>query len=186
MNLIKENMTKISRLLITHVAMSVFGLALFFTTNLMQPPYIMLIASLGSAVFFSVIVYTTMWEYGAKDKPAYDARRLENAPLRGFVTAFFAEAFWIVLALAYAIVATFNTNVASMIYVVEFLTSCCFTGIEVYLKNFVLSDGSSATPFVVAGVYILGSLITSVSGMLGYILGTKDITIIPKKNNTKK
>ncbi len=186
MNFIKENTSKITRLIITHIAMSIFGLALFFTTNVMQPPTIMLIASIFSAVFYAAIVYSTMWEFGAKDKPAFDTGRLTNAGGRGFCAAIIAEVFWIILAIAYVIIAHFDINIASMIYVVEFLTSCCFTGIEVYIKNYVLANGSAFTPFVVAAVYILGSVFIAFVGMFGYVLGTKDMTIIPKKTNTKK
>lgn len=186
MKFIKENMPKISRLMITHIAMSVFGLSLFFTTNLMEPPYIMLLAGIASAVFFAAIVYTTMWEFGAKDKPAFDAGRLNKASTIGLLSSLAGESIWIILAILYAVIAMFNINIASIIYVIEFLTSCCFTGIEVYIKNYVLTAGNSATPLVVAAVYILGSLFISVFGMFGYILGTKDITIIPRKSKGKK
>lgn len=186
MKLIKETSSMIYRLIITHIAMSIFGLVLFFSTNMMEPKLLMLAASIFSACFFAVIVYSTMWDLGAKDKAAFDGGRLENPAKRGFVAALTAEAFWIVLAIAYVVVAQFNVNVASMIYVVEFLSSCCFTGIEVYLKNFVLAEGSLVTPYVVGAVYILGSLIISGVGTFGYVLGCKDMTIVPKKTNTKK
>ncbi|MBQ6893418.1 MAG: hypothetical protein IJN48_04355 [Clostridia bacterium] len=186
MRFLKDNSTKISRLIITHIAMSVFGLALFFSTNVMEPHEIMLAASIFSVVFYAVIVYTTMWDFGIKDKPAFDAGRLNSAAKVGFFSVFFAEVIWMILAISYVIVFQFDVNFASIIYVVEFLTSCCFTGIEVYIKNNILADGSILTPYIVASVYVLGSIIISAIGTLGYVLGTKDITIIPKKQTTKK
>lgn len=186
MKLIKETSSIIYRLIITHIAMSIFGLVLFFSTNMMEPKLIMLAAGAFSACFYAVIVYSTMWDLGAKDKAAFDGGRLESPGKRGLVAALTAEAFWIVLAIAYMIVAQFNVNVASMIYLVEFLTSCCFTAIEVYIKNWVLAEGSLLTPYIVGAVYIIGSLIIACVGAFGYVLGCKDLTIVPKKPNTKK
>ncbi|MBQ8836999.1 MAG: hypothetical protein IJ002_05795 [Clostridia bacterium] len=182
MKFFKENSSMIMRMIITHIAMSVFGLAIFFATNLMNPPTIMLAASIFSAVFFGIIVYTTMWEYGAKDKPAFDAGRQVGAGKHGFLTMLSAEALWIILAVAYVCIYQFDVNIASIVYVVEFLTTCCFTGIEVYLKNYVVAN----SVIVPALVYIAGSLIICAVGAFGYVLGTKDLTIIPKKANTKK
>lgn len=182
MKFLKDNSSMIIRLIITHIAMSIFGLALFLSTNLMQPPTIMLIASIFSAIFYAVIVYTTMWEFGAKDKAAFDAGRLSGAGKRGFFSSIAAETIWFLLAIAYVCLSQFDVNIASIVYVVEFLTSCCFTGIEVYLKNYVTHE----SVFTVAAVYVVGSLIVSAVSAFGYVLGTKDITIIPKKANNKK
>ncbi len=187
MSFFKDNLQKINRMIITHIAMSIFGLSIFLATNQMDK--LMLPASIFSVVFYAVIVYTTMWEYGAKDKPAYDAGRKLNAGGTGFKICFFAELFWIVLAIAFAVSSQFDTslaaNVSTVVYFVEFLSSSCFTGIEVFIKNSVLKEGSAIAPLAVSGVYILGSLIISAAGAFGYVLGTKDITIIPKKNKSK-
>lgn len=186
MKLFKENGHMITRAIITHIAMSVFGLVLFMATNLQKPPTLMLLASAFSFVFFCVLSYTTMWEFGAKDKPAYDAGRRTGATKCGFLVSLAAEGIWILLAVIYAIVACFDVNIASIIYVFEFLTTCFSTGIEVYIKNFLLPKDSAFTPFVVAGVYILSSLIVSCVNAVGYTLGTKEIKIFPGKNTAKK
>lgn len=185
MNTIKQNAHMITRLIITHIAMSVFGLVMFMATNLQKPATIMLFTSIASFAFFCVLSYTTMWEFGAKDKPAYDAGRRTNAAKCGFLVSLTAEAFWIVLAIAYAIIAYFDINIASIIYVVEIFTTCFSTGIHVFLTNEVLPKDSALTPLVIAGVYICSSLIVSLVNMFGYVLGTKDITIIPRKTAKK-
>lgn len=184
MKFFKDNGSMIIRFIITHIGMSVFGLVMFFTTN-MQGNTIMLLATLFSAVFYCVIVYTTMWEYGAKDKPAYDAGRRFGAGKCGFFTALSAEAIWIVLALLYLICSYISSDASLICYTVLFLSDSCFTGIEVFIKNGVLKD-SSLTPYMIAGTYIIGSLLVSVVSAFGYVLGSKDITIIPKKSTAKK
>lgn len=184
MKFLKDNASMIIRFIITHIGMSVFGLVMFFTTN-QQGTTVMLLATLFSAVFYCIIVYTTMWEYGAKDKPAYDAGRREGAGKCGFLTALTAESIWIVLALVYLICSQVAENASLICYTVLFLSDSCFTGIEVFIKNSVLK-GSTFTPYMIAGTYIIGSLIVSAVSAFGYVLGTKDITIIPKKANAKK
>lgn len=172
----------IIRCVITHIGMTVFGLALFFATNL-QSQLLMLFASIFSAAFYGVILYSTMWEYGAKDKPAFDAGRRTGAAKCGFFASLIAETVWIILALAIICSSLAGANsAATVMYGIEFLFNSCFTGIEVYIKNNLIPYGA-----IVSGVvYILGSLIISAVGAFGYVLGTKDITIIPKKANAKK
>ncbi len=177
MKFFKDNASMISRMIITHIGMAVFGLVLFLATNL-QGEKIMLLAGAFSAIFYGVIVYTTMWEYGAKDKPAFDAGRLEKAGKRGFLTCLTAEAIFILVAIVYFVCSFFEaTNgVATVCYIVEILLNSCFTGIMLFVKN------TFNTDMVIAPIYILGSLIISLVGAFGYVLGTKDLTIIPKKN----
>ena len=42
-----------------------------------------------------------------------------------------------------------------------------------------------STDFLMAPVYILGSVMISAVGAFGYVLGTKDLKIIPKKSDEK-
>lgn len=177
MKFLKDNASMISRMIITHIGMAVFGLVLFLATN-QQGEKIMLLAGVFSAVFYGVIVYTTMWEYGAKDKPAFDAGRLEKAGKRGFLTCLAAETVFILVAILYLVCSFFEgaNGVATACYVIEILFNSCFTGIMLFVKNTLNTD------IVIAPVYIAGSVIISAVGAFGYVLGTKDLTIIPKKN----
>ncbi len=181
MKFLKNSSSMISRMIITHIGMAVFGLVMFLATNL-RGSGIMLLAGVFSAVFYAVIVYTTMWEYGAKDKPAFDGGRLEKAGKRGFFICLAAEAVFIVIALIYFVCNFFEaTNgVAITCYTLEVLFNSCFTGIMLYIKN------ALSTELVIAPVYILGSIIISAIGAFGYVLGTKDLKIIPTKKSEKK
>ncbi|MBE6679348.1 MAG: hypothetical protein E7598_02370 [Ruminococcaceae bacterium] len=180
MKFFKDNASMIYRMLITHIGMAVFGLVLFLATNL-QGAKTMLLAGLFSAVFYCVIVYTTMWEYGAKDKPAYDAGRREKAGRCGFFTCLTAEAVFIAVAIVYFICSYFEAanGVATVCYIIEILFNGCFTGIMLFVKNALAND------IVIAPIYILGSVIVSAVGAFGYVLGSKDMRIIPKKTEKK-
>ncbi len=180
MKFLKDNASMISRMIITHIGMAVFGLVLFLATNL-QGAKIMLLAGVFSAVFYGVIVYTTMWEYGAKDKAAFDAGRLKNAARRGFFTCLTAEAVFILVAIVYFVCSYFEAanGVATVCYIIEILLNSCFTGIMLFIKNALTSD------WVIAPVYVLGSVMISAVGAFGYVLGSKDLKIIPKKSDKK-
>lgn len=181
MKFFKENSSMIMRLLITHIGMAVFGLVIFGVTNL-QGNTVMLVASILSAVFYAVIVYTTMWEYGAKDKPAIDSGRLQNVKMCGFFVSLAAEAIFILIAVAYWIcsyIASAN-GAATTCYVLLVILDSCFTGIMLFVKN------TFTTDLFVAPIYIFGSLIISMVSALGYMLGTKEFRIIPQKKTQKE
>ena len=181
MNFFKDSGSMIYRMIITHIGMAVFGLVLFLATNL-KGNMIMLLAGLFSAGFYAVIVYTTMWEFGAKDKAAFDAGRRTGAGKRGFFTCLTAELVFIAVAVVYFVCSFFEgaNAVATTCYTIEIVLNSCFTGIMLFIKN------TAGTDAFIAPVYILGSVLISAIGAFGYVLGTKDLTIVPKKANNKK
>ena len=187
MSILKDNSPKIIRMLITHIAMSVFGLAIGFSIVMAKvTPTMALIVSIFSILFYAALVYTTMWEYGSKDKPAFDGGRKDNALLTGFLCTLAAEGVFVFIALAYAISSFFGE--ASY-----FAGNVCFiSNIVLWLFSGFCSGAMSFLESVDAGhiwrasVYIIASLFISGVGAFGYALGTKDLTIIPKKANVKK
>jgi len=195
MQFLKENSSRVTRLVITHIAMSIFGLVLFGVTNRMGAPTqpgeqiqqfaspMMLVASILSVVFYAVIVYTTMWEYGAKDKAAFDAGRKQKAWKCGFLVSVLAESFWLLLSL-FSLFGFFGVSASGVGYTILILTHSCFTGIETYVRILWGVEGNAR--FWFAFLYIFGSFLISAVSALGYTLGTKEIRIIPKKNTEKK
>ena len=181
MNFLKDSASMIYRMIITHIGMAVFGLVLFLATNL-KGSMVMLLAGIFSAAFYAVIVYTTMWEYGAKDKAAFDAGRRTSAFKRGFFTCFAAELVFIIVALVYLVCSFIEgaNAVATVCYTIEIVLNSCFTGIMLFVKN------AFSTDVFIAPIYIIGSVIISAIGAFGYVLGTKDLTIVPKKANNKQ
>ena len=102
MKFFKENSSMIIRLIITHIGMAAFGAVMFLSTN-QQGDGVMLAASIFSAIFYAIIVYSTMWEYGNKDKPAIDGGRLACKPGRGFWVSLSAEAIAMLLVVVFLI-----------------------------------------------------------------------------------
>lgn len=185
MKFLKDNSSMIMRLLITHIGMAAFGAVMFLATN-QRGNIVLLAASILSAVFYAVIVYCTMWEYGSKDKPAIDAGRLERKGSRGFLVSLTAESISLLLIALFFICSFFKmTNDAAaqaygISYIILTLLDSCFTGFVVLLRHMVESD------MLIALVYLLGLLFISAASALGYLAGTKDIRIIPQKSYVKK
>lgn len=185
MQFLRDNGSMVSRLVITHIAMSIFGLVLFGATN-QQDATLMLAASIFSVIFYAVIVYTTMWEYGAKDKPAFDAERKKGAWKCGFLVSMIAEGFWFLLSILsmFEVFAESVKPFSRVCYVILILTHSCFTGIETFIRN--SFEISKDARFWLAFLYIAGSVLISLAAATGYLFGTKELRIIPKKNTAKK
>ena len=185
MNFFKENSSMITRLIITHIGMAAFGAVMFLSTN-QKGDGMMLAASIFSAIFYAIIVYCTMWEYGSKDKPAIDAGRMQCKSSRGFLVSLTAEAIAMLLVVLFLVcsfmkeTSTIAAEIYGSCYIILTLLDSCFTGIVIFLRH------KMDSAVLIALVYLLGSVAISIASMLGYLAGTKDIRIIPQRSYTNK
>ena len=160
--------------------MSVFGLVIFLATN-QQGDNMMLIAGIFSLIFYAVIAYTTMWEYGSKDKPAIDAGRLEFKPSHAFFASFIAEALGIVLIIVYYVSSLFistseiATQIYATCYLILYVVESCVSGIMLYFYHMFESA------LINSLFLLLGPAVVTFAATLGYIFGAKDVHIIPVK-----
>jgi len=185
MKFLKENSSTIIRLIITHIGMSVFGLVIFLATN-QQGDNFMLLASLFALVFFAVITYTTMWEYGSKDKPAIDAGRLAFKPQNAFFAALVAEAVGIILILVYLCSSFFAeiNETAKQIYAISYLllyvVESCASGFMLFFYHLFENAVINSLCIFVCPVLVC------LSSVMGYTFGAKGVHIIPQKATNKK
>lgn len=185
MKFLKENSSVIIRLIITHIGMSVFGLVIFLATN-QQGDNFMLLASIFALVFFAVIAYTTMWEYGSKDKPAIDAGRLEFKAKNAFFAALVAETIGIILILVYLVSSFFidASETAKQVYAVSYLllyvVESCASGFMLFFHH--LYENAIVNSLCM----LVCPLLVCVSSTLGYTFGAKGVHIIPQKTTNKK
>lgn len=181
MNFFKANITVMMRLLITHIGMAVFGLVVFGATNMMGDAT-MLFTGVLSAAFYAVLVYTTMWEYGAKDKPAIDGGRLKNGVLHGFWVSLLAESPFILLAVLYMLGTCVESiaSVGAVCYTLLVMLHSCFTGIAMFVRKVLELE------MLVGPIYILSSIFLSLVAAFGYRMGAKEQRILPQKNTKKK
>ena len=178
MKFLKENSSVIARLIITHIGMSVFGLVIFLATN-QQGDKLMLLASLFALFFFAVITYTTMWEYGSKDKPAIDAGRLKFAPWTPFFAALVAEALGIAMILVYLGTSFFfevsegAKQVYAISYLLLYVVESCASGFMLFFYHIFENAILNSLCLLVC------PLLVCISSMMGYAFGAKGVHIFP-------
>lgn len=80
---LKDNASHISKLFVYQFALTVFGLLLYTVSQYSQNPVIVAGISAFSALFYLFIIYTNMWDIGARDKIRIDGKRLTPRPLHG-------------------------------------------------------------------------------------------------------
>lgn len=187
----KENLSSISKLFINHVGMTVFALVVLITSSLLtkkigNPVVFYIMGGLTVLMYFSLI-YTAMWERGAKDKLKVDGGRMKQGLLHGLYMYLMANAISIFLALLTFIVACFVSDPNSGVYgaydVVKIITH--FWG-AIYMP---ITKIELASPIVHSLLYFAIILPGAIVSCVSYILGVKGFKCIfpePKYDKNKK
>lgn len=100
---IKEYSYDAVKMFITQCAIAVFGLVLSLASGLAKNAYLMVITSIGSVLFYLFLLYTSVWEMGAKDKISVDYGHKAAMPLKGLYIALIANSLNIILAVLIAL-----------------------------------------------------------------------------------
>ena len=88
MRFFKENSESIIRLIVNQIGITIFSFFLYTALGVMQkegessPLHFKVLISAFCVLFYFVLIYTVVWEIGAKDKIRIDAGRAEKQPLR--------------------------------------------------------------------------------------------------------
>ena len=75
------------KLFITQIAIGIFGLVLTAFSATVNNTVLSVVIGCGTIIFYLFLLYVTMWEEGAHDKPAIDGGRLKYNPLTGLYIA---------------------------------------------------------------------------------------------------
>ena len=165
---------KMVNIFVTQFAISIFGnvLALTFAKR----DGLAAIVSIFAILFNLFLVYTSIWDTGAKDKPAIDAGRAEMKASTGLFIALGAYIpTYILMAVYAALLPTATTTpgaaaaVCAYVKLALFLFNGSYTGIMsvISIGNELISN--------FWWTYIIISLPTIAVCTLAYIFGTKDI-----------
>ena len=87
----KENSTAISKLFVYQFALTVFGLLLYTVSQYSENPAIVAGISAFSVLFYLFIIYTNIWDIGARDKIRIEGKRLQPRPLHGLWMCIYAN-----------------------------------------------------------------------------------------------
>lgn len=187
----KENLSTISKLFINHIGMTIFGLIVLITSSLLSDKIgneivFYLMGGLTVLMYFSLL-YTAMWERGAKDKLKVDGGRMKIGLFHGLYMYLLANAISIFLALMTLIFSFFASDPNSGIYSVYdvFKLMTHFWG-AIYLPITRIAVSSPVIHTLLYFAIILpGAIVSSVSYILG-VKGFKCLFPEPKHDKTRK
>lgn len=187
----KENLSTISKLFINHVGMTIFGLIVLITSRLLSDKignsvvfYIM--GAITLLMYFSLL-YTAMWERGAKDKIKVDGGRMKYSAFHGLYMYLIANVIAIFLAVMTIFFAFFANDPDSGIYGVYdvFRLMTHFWG-SMYLP---VTSIAMSSPVVHSLLYFAIIMPGAIVSFVSYILGVKGYKCIfpePKRDKTRK
>lgn len=186
-----ENLSSISKLFINHVGMTVFALVVLITSSLLSSKIgndvvFYMMGALTVLMYFSLI-YTAMWERGAKDKIKVDGGRMKCGMFHGLYIYLFANALSIFFAVLTFIFACFANNPNSGIYGVYdvFKIITHFWG-SIYLP---ITKIEISSPVLHSLLYFAIILPGAIVSFVSYILGVKGFKCLfpePKHDKTRK
>ncbi len=105
MRTIKNNSYDIVRLVIDQLGISIFALVLYISMNIIGESnnnlsfLLNIFASVFSILFYFSLIYTLIWEIGAKDRIKLDSGKAEKFTLKGLLLGLFANGVNLVFAL---------------------------------------------------------------------------------------
>lgn len=187
-NYIKRNIDSISKLFINHIGMVVFSLVVFIASKRINQGLFYAMGVLAILMYFSLL-YTCMWERGAKDKIKIDGGREKKNIFNGifmYLIANFLVIITSIVAIIFSLLITEGPSFANSTYTVFTLISHYYSAIYLSITEI---NGLSNMPTA----YSLVHLATVIPGMLisflSYILGVKGFRCIfpePKYDKNRK
>ena len=184
----------IVKMFVNQFAISIFGTMLSMATSATHNDIFTLIVSIFSILFYLFLLYTMIWEVGAKDKISVDVGKKEYRPLTGLYMALIANAPNLLFAIVYSIGYPFmgvHKWAGTMNLIVRLYAIIC-EGMYVGITA-VLPFGADIKLSNMWWTYYLITVPAIVTAMLAYYIGHKDFRFLSlftsKKaaaKNTKK
>ncbi len=178
MNVIKSNAQYIIKLLINHFVSGVYSLILFVFFTIIAEGKFQLIGSIISIAFYLYLVYSFMWEAGAKRAVGTGSQSIY--PTDGILVMIVGSLPYYITIVLCTVFSAFATNsefaertidvaYRVLFYINVFFTQCMYSGLFSSLF-----DGVANTP---AFLYLVSLLPGLAVGSLAYFFGTKSYRI---------
>lgn len=177
---LKENSYTVAKLLVYQLGMTIFGSCISMAVQSNRP--LLLATGIFATLFFVYLVYSALWEIGAKDKIRTDAGRLLPRPLFGLSVASLAGIPNYILLVLMLIGFFFGhadggAEWAGNLFVVTQVIFKILNGMYVGIIRFLLPDGA-----VVSYLNLTLCLVTVLPALLaaqvGYTVGAKGKTVL--------
>ena len=186
MNYTKENRSLITKLIINHIAMSVFGLIMALVGRFLAErnggnKTLYYIVGVLAILLYAVVLYVNLWEKGASDKIKVDGGRMKLNLFNGLLISFFAN----IPTIIFGVFATINCYVESNITGYLAALSPLYNGMYTMLTDLEgLGLGKYFPP-----VFIFLCVPALIISTISYILGVKGFKCLfpePKRNQDEK
>jgi len=182
------------KMIVTQLGMTMFGLMLTMATRALpgaadkkNDSSLLLVG--GIAVFlYMFLLYTHVWDKGAKDKIKVDSGRMTNMPLKGLYMSLMANSLNIILGLIMCSTFYFcdfvnaPNSIACQVFGsandIARLIQGMYTGLIIYISP----NASSTNPFLFLAIVLPALFIST----FGYYMGLTNRRIIKVSQKTKK
>ena len=196
MRFFKEHSESIIRLLVNQIGITIFALFLYTAAGAMQkegehiPTLFLVLISVFSVLFYFVLIYTVVWEIGAKDKIKIDGGRAEKYPLKGLLLGLYANipnliingiAFLAIILHTVGLGEIFYT-IYSIPYIIGIFFESMYHGIILGLT----SNLVALKDFMIGLYYFVFPLSSVLVIQFAYFMGLHEKRIIPRAKSSKK
>ncbi|MBO5010034.1 MAG: hypothetical protein J6D20_04980 [Clostridia bacterium] len=193
---IKSNSYEIVRLVINQVGISIFALVLYISMNIAGESSeelgfsLNLVASVFSILFYWALLYSVVWEIGAKDRIKIDSGKNENFPLKGALLSLVANVVNLVFAAVIIVgelVRVFagsdamNGIVALLIVAVRFTSAMFLRTVNAVCLPF----GGEINILAQGVAYLIFFILTVGVCQLAYTLGMNNFKVFGNKQKNK-
>ena len=179
----------IVKMFVNQIAISIFGLMLSMATTNAQSSVLSIVVSAFAILFYLFLLYTLVWEIGAKDKIAVDVGKKQYKMMTGLWMSLIANIPNILLAIIFAVCQPFasSAGVAKFSGVISFIANILQGMYFGMISSITFPSGRLMSQMWWAYfIIIIPALLTS---FLAYFLGHKDFRFFAgfanKKNRSK-
>ena len=168
----------IIKMFVNQIAISIFGFVLFAATSAAEingsSSALTIVVSCASIIFYLFLIYTMVWDIGAKDKISVDVGKKPYKPHTGLILALVANIPNYIIALAYTIAYPFMAehawagNTAGIAQTASIFIQGMYRGVISSIK---IGENQLSRFWWIYFIIIIPSLVTS---WLGYFLGHKN------------
>ena len=163
----KENKSLISKLIVNHIAMSIFGLIMAITTRFLANrngnKTLYYIAGILAILLYAVVLYVNLWEKGASDKIRVDGGRMKRNIYTGLWITFLANIPTIIFGIFAMINCYIQSDLTGLLAAISPLYNGMYT---IFTDMQGLALGTYFPP-----VFMLLSIPALAIGTVSYILG---------------
>lgn len=157
------------KMFLDQFAIAVFGFSLAMTATVAKSDLLLWLSSVGSIIFYLMLIYGVAWKIGYSDRPAIRRGETTYFPFKGALISLCANSINIILAIAVSIEYFTGNAGATFIRGAALLLQAEFMGLLSFIQ---LGGAPLNEQWWIYFVIILPSVLVST---LGYVLGHKEI-----------